>query len=54
MLAVVDDLTGSGMLIGGRASPEVRTPFIKLNLVSGIGESATGGESGKTTAYDRN
>src|SRR3954463_10137567 len=48
VLAVVDDLAGAGMFVGGGASTEIGTLLEKRDTESGIGECAPCGESGES------
>src|SRR4051794_33736204 len=50
VLAVVDDLAGAGMFIGGGASAEIGTLFEQRDAESGVGERAASGESGESAA----
>ena len=50
MLAVIHDFAGAGMLVGGGAASEVRTALEQGDLVSRLGQCASGGEPGQATA----
>ena len=52
VLAVIDDLAGAGMFIGGGASADVGTTLEKMDTVASVGERACGGEAGKTSTDD--
>jgi hypothetical protein len=52
VLAVVDDLAGAGVLVGGSAAAEIGAPLEKGDAQAGVGESAGGSESGKAPAGD--
>src|SRR5258708_1297713 len=53
MLTVVDDLAGSGMLVGRCASAHVGPALEESDAHSGISQRAAGRESGESAADDR-
>ena len=52
MLAVIDDLSGAGMFVGGGAASDVGAAFEQADLIAAVGEGAGGGESGEASADD--
>ena len=50
VLAIVDDLAGAGMFVGGGAATEVGAALEEVNAVACVGEGAGGGDSGQASA----
>ena len=52
VLAVVDDLAGAGMLVGGSASAEIGAALEESDAKAGISKGTGGGETGEAAAGD--
>ncbi len=50
VLAVVDHFAGTGMLVGGCATAEIRTALEESDAETGVGKGAGGGQSGEAAA----
>ena len=52
VLAVVDHLAGAGQFVRRCAAAEIGTALEELDVIARFGQSASGGETGKTAAND--
>jgi hypothetical protein len=52
VLAVIDNLAGSGMLVGRSTASEIRTPLEQGYAKAGVGKSAGGSQACEAAAGD--